>query len=233
VDGLPGEPAGHQRTNTLYQLLNDTLARAAPTDQTGEPLHFTPHDFRRISATEAVAGGLPVHIAARLLGHTSTSTTEAYLAVFQEDLIRSYRVFLEQRRATRPAEEHREPTTDEWREFQEHFHTRKLELGDCARPYGTPCRHEHSCLRCPMLRVSPRQRPRLIEIIRNLNERIAEARTNDWRGEVQGLQVSLTKAKGKLVALDRTLERSSTGQGGPTDLGMPVITKPHSGLRRE
>lgn len=87
-------------TNTLYQLLNDTLARAALTDQTGEILHFTPHDFRRIFATEAVAGGLPVHIAARLLGHTSTSTTEAYLAVFQEDLIRSYRAFLDQRRAT-------------------------------------------------------------------------------------------------------------------------------------
>ncbi|MER7181531.1 hypothetical protein ABT404_18940 [Streptomyces hyaluromycini] len=85
-----------------------------------------------------------------------------------------------------------------------------------------------------MLRVSPRQRPRLIEIIRNLAERIAEARTNGWLGEVQGLQVSLTKAEEKLTALDRTLERSrSTGQGGPTDLGMPVITKPRSGLRRE
>ncbi len=68
-------------------------------------------------------------------------------------------------------------------------------LGDCARPYGTPCQHEHSCLRCPMLRVSPGQRPRLIEIIRNLSERIAEARTNGWLGEVQGLQVSLTKAR--------------------------------------
>jgi integrase len=86
-------------------LLNDTLARAALTDQTGLPLHFTPHHIRRIFATEAVVGGLPVHIAARLLGHTSTSTTEAYLAVFQEGLIRSYRAFLDQRRATRPEED--------------------------------------------------------------------------------------------------------------------------------
>lgn len=36
---------------------------------------------------------------------------------------------------------------------RQHLHTRKLELGDCARPYGTPCQHEHSCLRCPMLQV--------------------------------------------------------------------------------
>ncbi|MER5218620.1 hypothetical protein ABT063_51255 [Streptomyces sp. NPDC002838] len=56
-----------------------------------------------------------------------------------------------------------------------------------------------------------KQRPRLIEIIRSLSGRIAEAWTNGWLGEVQGLQVSLTKAKEKLPALDRRLERT-----GPT-----------------
>ncbi|MEV5598963.1 site-specific integrase [Streptomyces sp. NPDC052496] len=211
-------------TNMVYQLLNDTLARAALTDHAGQPLRYTPHDFRRIFATEAVAGGLPVHIAARLLGHASVTTTEAYLAVFQEDLIRSYRSFLDRRRAVRPAEEYRDPTDDEWREFQQHFHTRKLELGDCARPYGTPCQHEHSCIRCPMLQVSPRQRARLVEIIRNLGDRIAEARMNGWLGEVQGLQVSQTKAKEKLTSLDRSITRTQQG-AGPVQLGMPVIIK--------
>lgn len=208
-------------TNMVYQLLNDTLARTALTDPMGQPLRYTPHDFRRVFATEAVAGGLPVHIAARVLGHASLTTTEAYVAVFQDDLIRSYRAFLDQRRAVRPAEEYREPTDGEWREFQQHFHTRKLELGDCARPYGTPCRHEHSCIRCPMLQVSPRQRARLVEIIRNLVERIEEARLNGWLGEVQGLQVSLTKAKEKLVALDRSMK--GNGGNGPTSLGMPGL----------
>ncbi|MFI8392463.1 tyrosine-type recombinase/integrase [Streptomyces sp. NPDC085540] len=208
-------------TNMGYQLLNDTLARTALTDPMGQPLRYTPHDFRRIFATEAVAGGLPVHIAARVLGHASLTTTEAYVAVFQDDLIRSYRAFLDQRRAVRPAEEYREPTDDEWREFQQHFHTRKLELGDCARPYGTPCRHEHSCIRCPMLQVSPHQRPRLVEIIRNLVERIEEARLNGWLGEVQGLQASLTKAKEKLVALDRSMKRNCGN--GPINLGMPGV----------
>jgi site-specific recombinase XerD len=35
-------------------------------------------------ATEAVTGGLPVHIAARILGHKTLTTTQAYLAVFQD-----------------------------------------------------------------------------------------------------------------------------------------------------
>jgi hypothetical protein len=54
-----------------------------------------------------------------------------------------------------------------------------------------------------MLRVSPAQRKRLIAITQNLAERITEARTNNWLGEVEGLQVSLEAARRKLVDLDR------------------------------
>lgn len=71
-----------------------------------------------------------------------------------------------------------------------------------------------------MLRVDPKQRNRLVEIIRSLDERITEARMNGWLGEVQGLQVSLTKASQKLANLDRGLRRS---QPGPTQLGIPII----------
>jgi hypothetical protein len=59
-------------------------------------------------------------------------------------------------------------------------------------------------LRCSMLRVDPNQRNRLIEIIRNLADRIDEARVNGWLGEVQGLQISLDAARAKLISLDRT-----------------------------
>lgn len=77
------------------------------------------------------------------------------LAVFQEELIKSYRPFLDTRRADRPAAEYREPTEQEWDEFQKHFELRKAEVGICGRPYGTPCAYEHACIRCPMFRVTP------------------------------------------------------------------------------
>lgn len=76
-----------------------------------------------------------------------------------------------------------------------------------------------------MLRVSPHQRGRLIEIIHNLTDRIAEARMNSWLGEVQGLQVSLTKAKEKLTSLDRTMA-DARSRGNLADLGMPVARGP-------
>ena len=209
---------------TVYKLINTALAAAGLEDATGQPLVYRPHDFRRCFTTDAVTSGLPVHIAARLLGHKRLTTTETYMAVFQEDLIRSYRAFLDTRRATRPAGEYREPTDQEWQEFQRHFQLRKVALGTCGRPYGSSCQHENACLRCAMLRVSPQQRPRLTEIINNLRERITEARMNGWLGEVQGLQVSLEAARRKLASLDRSIERNR--RTGPTDLGMPIISNP-------
>jgi integrase len=206
-------------TSTVKSLINGVLTRTGLRDNARQPLRCTPHDFRRMFATDAVTGGLPVHIAARLLGHVSLTTTQAYLAVFQDDLVRSYRSFVDARRAVRPAAEYREPTNDEWREFQQHFELRKLELGTCGRPYGTPCKHEHACVRCSMLRVDPKQRNRLIEIVRNLSDRIDEARANGWFGEVQGLQISLDAARAKLVSLDRT----SRSSGSITKLGIPKI----------
>jgi hypothetical protein len=207
-------------TQTLISLLNQTIQRASLTDRAGNPLRYTPHDFRRIFATDAVTGGLPVHIAAKLLGHHSLAATQSYLAVFQDELIRTYRAFLDKRRAVRPEAEYREPTEEEWREFQQHFELRMLELGTCGRPYATPCQHEFACLRCPSLRVDPKQRPRLVEIIANLADRIAEARINGWHGEVQGLQTSLEAAKRKLASVDRAARAKPAG---PTDLGMPLI----------
>jgi hypothetical protein len=69
-----------------------------------------------------------------------------------------------------------------------------------------------------MLRVDSKQRNRLVEIIENLRERIPEAQTQGWLGEVQGLQVSLEAAETKLANLDRR-----AAPGGPTDLGIPAI----------
>jgi hypothetical protein len=143
-------------------------------------------------------------------------------------MIRTYRSFLDRRRLVRPEAEYREPTEHEWREFHQHFQERQLELGTCGRPYGTPCQHEHSCVRCPMLRVDPTQRNRLVEIISSLGERIKEACMNGWLGEVQGLQTSLDAAAKKLVALDRTFAQAGRAITDPTHVGIPIISRPGS-----
>lgn len=173
----------------VKQLLDATAAAAGLTGPDGRQVRFTPHDFRRIFATEAVATGLPVHIAAKLLGHQTLATTQAYVAVYDTQVIdhhHHHRAFISRRRTTRPSVEYREPTDAEWDEFLGHFERRKVELGTCGRAYGTPCAHEHACIRCPVLRPDPTQSRRLTEIIDNLTARLAEAHLQGWLGEVDG-----------------------------------------------
>src|SRR5664280_3303559 len=68
--------------------------------------------------------------------------------------------------------------------------TPQVAIGDCGRSYDTPCIHEHSCLRCPLLRPDPDERGRLTQIHDNLQARIAEAETHRWFGEAEGLKLA-------------------------------------------
>lgn len=70
-----------------------------------------------------------------------------------------------------------------------------------------------------MLRVDPRQRQRLAEIIVNLRDRITEARENGWLGEIEGLQVSLDAAKAKMTSL----AKAGQARASATNLGIPTI----------
>lgn len=198
----------------IRELLAELARRADLTDVDGTQLTFTPHDFRRVFSTETVNGGLPIHIAAKVLGHLDLNTTQGYVAVYPEEVISHYRQFVDQRRARRPSEEYREPTDTEWNEFRDHFSLRKVALGRCDRPYGTPCQHEHACVRCPMLRMSLSQVPRLLEIERNTHERLEEARGMQWLGEVSALQESLRHIAGKKRQAERLRHQADDGEAG-------------------
>jgi len=211
---------GEQRamsSGLIRKLLTEALEHSGLTDPvTGEPLHVTPHDFRRLFITDAVLSGLPPHIAQVIAGHRDINTTMGYKAVYPTEAVDAHLAFLARRRSLRPSEEYRTPTDEEWDEFLGHFEKRKVATGTCGRAFGTPCIHEHACIRCPMLWPDPAQHDRLLEIRDNLLARIAEAEREGWRGEIEGLQVSLAGAEDKLAQA----QRRRTGQ--PTvSLGLP------------
>jgi hypothetical protein len=141
-------------------------------------------------------------------------------AVYPMEAIEAHRAFIARRRATRPSEEYRTPTDDEWDDFLAHFEKRKVSVGTCGRAFGTPCLHEHACVRCSLLRPDPAQRQRLVEIQSNLRDRIAEAKLHGWLGEVEGLEVSLAGASDKLAQIDNRLRAHR-----PVDLGTPPLQR--------
>jgi integrase len=53
---------------------------------------------------------LPIHIAAKLLGHTDLNTTRGYVAVYEDEVVRHYQTHLARRRAFRPPDEYRQPS---------------------------------------------------------------------------------------------------------------------------
>jgi hypothetical protein len=107
-------------------MLNTALARAGLTDAAGQPLTFTPHDFRRIFITDAILAGLP---AAHRPGHRDVNVTLGYKAVYPDEVIKNHLAFLARRRAQRPTDEYRTPTSDEWEQFLGHFERRKVSAG--------------------------------------------------------------------------------------------------------
>jgi len=131
-------------------------------------------------------------------------------AVYPAETIEAHRAFIARHRATRPSEESRTPTEEEWDAFLAHFEKRKVSIGTCARAFGTPCIHEHACVRCSLLRPDPAQRARPADIRDNLIARIAEAEREGWLEEVEGLQVSLAAAEEKIAQLDARQERRSS-----------------------
>ena len=132
--------------SAIRDMLTAALACAGLTDPaSGEPLRFTPHDFRRLFITDAILSGLPPHIAQVIAGHRDINVTMGYKAVYPEEAIQAHLAFLARRRALRPSEEYRAPTDEEWTEFLGHFERRKVSTGTCGRAFGTSCIHEHAC----------------------------------------------------------------------------------------
>ena len=112
-----------------------------------------------------------------------------------------------------PLKNTRQVTGREWREFEEHFSRRKVELGNCARPYGTRCQHEHACLRCPVLQVDHGMLQRLDEIEADLLARRSRAEAEGWLGEIEGIDLTLEFLRDK---------RNQAGRAA-TFVGLPAM----------
>ncbi len=205
----------------IRKLLINALAATGLANAEGEALSFSPHDFRRIFVTDAIMNGLPPHIAQVICGHKNIDTTIGYKAVYPAETIEGPPGVHRPSAGLPPRRGVPDPDGGgvgllprPLREAEGvHRHL-------CTR-FGSPCIHEHACVRGPLLRPDPDQRARLAEIRDNLIARITEAEQEGWLGEIEGLQVSLASAEEKLAQLDAAQVR----QRQVIDLGMPRFSQ--------
>jgi hypothetical protein len=123
--------------STIRAILTKALARTSLTDPAGGPLHFTPHDFRRLFITDAVLNGLPPHIAQVIVGHRDINVTMGYKAVYPDEAIEAHRAFIARRRAARPGPARRRiPDADRFRVGRV---PRSFRKAQGVRGYLRPC----------------------------------------------------------------------------------------------
>jgi len=105
------------------------------------------------------------------------------MAVFQDDLIRSYRAFSTSGGPARPRPKNTaSPADQEMAEFRKHFQVRKVALGTAAALRAS-CQHEHALPSMRNAPVSPHNGPALPRSSATCTRRITEARMNGWLGE--------------------------------------------------
>lgn len=205
-------------TTWIVSVLNELCEAAGLRGKDSTTLKFTPHDFRRIFATEKQgSGGLAPHIIQQLLGHESINTTQGYQAVFDHEVIAAHARHIAARRQMRP-DEYRPVTEDEWAAFSENFMARKIAIGDCMRQYESACDHEYACERCSLARVDDAGAERLRATLQDLRRQYAEAEARNWRGEMESRLAIIDSIERKLTSFEDRAQRSKVVM-----LGIPAV----------
>ena len=180
-------PCRRSHPHRAWQLAASATNSPAPPGVHGT--RFTPHDFRT-DLRHRPGQQRPAHPHRRRPARTSqppdhpgtspssTRTSSATTSISPT-----------RRRTLRPGRVPR-PPPDEWTEFEEHFDKRKVELGSCARPYGTRATTSTPASAARCCRSTPRCCPP-----RRIEEDLLPAgnkRTESWLGEIEGLDLTLT-----------------------------------------
>lgn len=136
-------------TQTIRGRLSALSLAAGAKHSDGRPLALTPHDCRRVFASEHLNSHTPVHVIQALLGHATVNTVMIYAKLYPTQLVEEYR------RAMRGLygdvygpEAHRAPTDQEWAAFTANCSMRDMGTHMCALPTGEHCPRGLVCLGC-------------------------------------------------------------------------------------
>lgn len=136
-------------TNTIRGRLRWLSEQAGARHADGAPLVLTPHDCRRVFASEHLNAHTPVHVIQALLGHATIDTVMIYAKLYPDQFITDYR------KAMRglytdvygPGA-NQAPTQAELAEFSANCSLRDMGTHVCALPTGEHCPRGLVCLGC-------------------------------------------------------------------------------------
>ena len=179
--------AGHpsaMSTQTIRQRLQQLSVAAGARHADGAPLRLSPHDCRRVFATEHLNNDTPVHVIAALLGHAGLDTVMIYAKLYPDSLVEGYRAAMRGRYSDiYDSDALRAPTAEEWAAFAAGCSLRDMGTHVCALPTGEHCSRGLVCLGCVHAQPKKSAAPVFRRMIASHTRALAKARD---RGEPAG-----------------------------------------------
>ncbi|MGH3634279.1 tyrosine-type recombinase/integrase [Mycobacterium sp.] len=147
-------PDGHLPipTATFHLQLGQWLEKCGFTDELGQPVHVTAHQFRHTAATRWINHDVPQEVVRRLLDHTSHTMTAVYARLadgtIREQWERAQKINIRGEPVDTTLDG---PLADgEW--MKQNLARAKMALpnGYCGLPLQKSCPHANACLTCPL-----------------------------------------------------------------------------------
>ena len=139
-------------TATFHLQLGQWLQTCGFTDELGQPVHVTAHQFRHTAATRWINHDVPQEVVRRLLDHTSHTMTAVYARLADSTV----RAQWERAQKINIRGEPVDTTIDgpladgEWMKQNLARATMTLPNGYCGLPLQKSCPHANACLTCPL-----------------------------------------------------------------------------------
>jgi integrase/ferredoxin len=147
----PGQNAPTS-SSTYRHALYQWLARCEITDQHGQPVHLTPHQWRHTLGTRLINRDVPQEVVRRILDHDSPQMTAHYARLHDTTIRRHW----ENSRKINIAGQtvSLDPTGQvadaAWAKQRLGRATQALPNGFCGLPVQKSCPHANACLTCPL-----------------------------------------------------------------------------------
>jgi site-specific recombinase XerD len=195
--------AGHpsaMSTQNIRQRLQDLSVAAGAHHADGTPLRLSPHDCRRVFATEHLNSNTPVHVIAALLGHADLDTVMIYAKLYPDTLVDGYRASMRGRYSDiYDADALRAPSAEEWAAFTANCSLRDMGTHVCALPTGEHCSRGLVCLGCHHAQPKKSAAPVFRRMIASHTRALAKAREGgEPAGQLAARELELDRLRSAL-----------------------------------
>ena len=180
-------------TATFHHQLGRWTQTCGFTDELGQPVHITAHQFRHTAATRWINHDVPQEVVRRLLDHTSHTMTAVYARLADTTIREQWERAQKINIGGEPVDTSGEGALADAEWMKHNIARAKMALpnGYCGLPLQKSCPHANACLTCPLFITTA-------EFLPQHRKQLHDTRTLIERAETDGHT--------RLADMNRTVE---------------------------